>query len=230
MTTPPSGRPDSPGFSVPPPPSAIPPCPTPAYTCIKCSYLRLSPDEPNPTHAERWLANQNPPILHFDRATQYNHISVFGYALLTRTVVDLLRRYSPLLEVGAGTGYWAYETDKAGGDIIATDPRPASMTPQQRPWRFVYPLNGQEALVKHPDRNLLLCWPETSRWPNDTVRSFQGQYLIYIGEDRDGCTGNDEMFDALETLYRPIETLTIPQFAFNHDTLTVYRRLGHTAL
>ena len=103
------------------------------------------------------------------------------------------------------------------------------MTPDQRPWRFVEPRTGQEALVKHPDRNLLLCWPEISPWPNDTVRSFRGQYLIYVGEDREGCTGTDEMFDALETLYRPVQTLAIPQFTFNHDTLTVYRRLGHTA-
>ena len=31
--------------------------------------------------------------MHFDRVTRHNHITIFGYALLTRTTVDLLRKY-----------------------------------------------------------------------------------------------------------------------------------------
>ena len=176
------------------------------YVCIRCNYLQLSPSETDPTRAEHWLIAQEDDYMHFDRFTEHNHFAQFGYAVLTRPAVELLKRYSPILEVGAGTGYWAFETAAAGADIIATDPRPASMWPGQETWTNIYTLTGQEAVLKYPDRNLLMCWPETFRWPTETLRAFRGQYLLYVGEEREGCTGTNEMFDALENSTSPWNT------------------------
>jgi hypothetical protein len=46
----------------------------------------------------------------------------FGLAILDTRTLNLVRSFSPLLEVGAGSGYWAHELRKAGADIIPTDP------------------------------------------------------------------------------------------------------------
>ena len=53
-------------------------------------------------------------------------ITRFAFAILDSATVTALLKHGPFLEVGAGTGYWAYELRKAGADIIATDPEPYS--------------------------------------------------------------------------------------------------------
>jgi hypothetical protein len=46
--------------------------------------------------------------------------------------------------------------------------------------------SGEEAAVRHPDRTLFLCWPESQDkdwhpWAEDTVRAYHGDYVIYVG-------------------------------------------------
>jgi hypothetical protein len=36
--------------------------------------------------------------------------------------VQVLAPYAPIVEVGAGSGYWAYELRQAGVEVVATDP------------------------------------------------------------------------------------------------------------
>lgn len=39
----------------------------------------------------------------------------------TDKAIDTLKKYEPILEIGAGNGYWAYVLDKADCDILPTD-------------------------------------------------------------------------------------------------------------
>lgn len=48
----------------------------------------------------------------------------------------------------------------------------------------------------------------------------EGQYLIYIGEGRGGCTANDEFFDLVEC--KDICELDNSRFQSIHDYITVY--------
>src|ERR1700724_3111851 len=61
----------------------------------------------------------------------------FGYAVLTRHAVERLIPYGPFIEVGAGTGYWSYELQKAGCASIATD-RYTPETTEQSELRYCF--------------------------------------------------------------------------------------------
>lgn len=46
----------------------------------------------------------------------------------TDTAIDTIMRYDPIIEIGAGNGYWAYVLELAGCDIHPTDIRPEKGT------------------------------------------------------------------------------------------------------
>ena len=48
----------------------------------------------------------------------------YSYVLPQPHLIALLAFYSPLIELGAGTAYWAYLLELAGADIIAYDQAP----------------------------------------------------------------------------------------------------------
>ena len=48
-------------------------------------------------------------------------IQKFSYAIPNDEALDLILSYSPIVEMGAGLGYWAYLLDQKGCDIVAYD-------------------------------------------------------------------------------------------------------------
>ena len=145
--------------------------------------------------------------------------------MLTPEAIEIIRRYSPLLEVGAGTGYWASELARAGADIIATDPGHSAGFFRRSPryGQEILKLEARDAIRLHPERNLLMCWPHTGGWTWEAARDFRGQRLIYVGEGRMGCTGGSFLFDILRERYEIEGELEIPTFRTIHDRLQVWK-------
>ena len=83
-------------------------------------------------------------------------------------VIDEIAAHSPLVEIGAGGGYWARCLREAGADIIAYDRRPPG---EEAPWdwregnqwfddTWFLVQEGDESMAGlYPERTLLLCWP-----------------------------------------------------------------------
>jgi hypothetical protein len=155
-------------------------------------------------------------------------VQKFGFAILTDNIVEVLKKYSPILEVGAGSGYWASELQKAGVDIVATDALDyAKYTPvwSAHNYTVVVPLKGVEAVQKYPDRALLLVWPSyAANWATDSLKAFKGSTVLYVGEGDGGCTANDEFHQILRTEFEEIEDISMSQFWGIHDRLTIYKR------
>ena len=193
--------------------------------CGRCSCMRLSQPRTPMTMAESWLVQRAWPEYHQDDGPRMKFIRTFGIAILTGAAIRLIREYSPILEVGAGTGYWTMELAQTGVDILATDPTPGMYFEGSSLWTNVEMINGPEALEKHTGRNLLLCWPDRERWPSEVVSEFTGKHIIYVGEPRDGCTGNNRMFDILDERYELETRLEIPRFQKIHDQLEIWRRM-----
>lgn len=117
----------------------------------------------------------------------------------------------PVVEVGAGRGYWAAQLSAAGLRVSAFEISPPDRAenvsfPRVRGqvdvWHLVETLDGLR-LAEQPDCVLFLCWPPG--WGNtmasDLLASFEragGERLVYIGEPRGGRTGDEAFFDALE--------------------------------
>ncbi|MFB7858748.1 hypothetical protein [Rhodococcus qingshengii] len=105
-----------------------------------------------------------------------------------------------VVEVGAGTGYWAWQLEQCGIDVAAYDPNPVDEDNRYcsgGPYTTVLRQDASAA-AHHPDRALLLVWP-----PYDdpaaahALASYSGDLLIYAGEGDGGCTGDDTFHELL---------------------------------
>ncbi len=183
------------------------------------------------TMAQAWLRERRDDPTHDENECRMEFIEMFGFAVLTMSAVDFLRPYGPLLEVGAGSGYWSQELIEAGIDTVATDPKPWHNKRGRGfdAWAPIKRLKAQDAIATYPDRNLLICWPDNlhldpSDWPYQAVKAFQGEHLVLVGEDSAGCTGTPKMFAFLEREYQPHDLHYIPRFTGIHDRLEVWKR------
>src|ERR1700716_2853651 len=86
-----------------------------------------------------------------------------AFAVQTEEALATLARYAPIVELGAGTGYWAFLLRHRGVDIVAFDIAPPGQFPnaykfEPRTWTAVLQ-GGVEVLDQYPDHTLFLCWP-----------------------------------------------------------------------
>lgn len=156
-------------------------------------------------------------------------IREFGFALPCREAVKALKKLSPIVEVGAGSGAWSRLLASSGVDVVATDQgfetgywfRSGKHFPVAR-------IEASDAIRRYPRRNVLMIWPcYGAEWSANAVRLIRpGQSLALISEGPGGCVGSDSLFDHLDTHFRHIETVRIPCWQGIHDRLEIYRRLA----
>lgn len=144
----------------------------------------------------------------------------YSFAVPNNDAIQTLIKYSPLIEIGAGTGYWSYLINKAGGQCTAYD---------NGDWKwnqnYVKINKGGPEVLKNSKDNLFLCWPPyNDSMAADCLNNFNGKYLIYVGESYGGCTANDEFFNILKEKYTPEEVIRIPQWHGIHDCMVVYSK------
>ena len=196
----------------------------------------------NPTLMERWLhqsieAKQQELQLEWPNNRyamndiRWGATSAFGFAVITQEVVDgiiavaLQHGLTTLLGVGSGSGYLERELRARTSDldITSTDPDTKRTVDVHCDHR-----EALQMIAGNPDAGLLLSWPEFNPeidWPAETVKNFHGKLIFYIGEGKTWCTGTDEMHDALDDLYRPLEhDIVVPTFDQINDRLVIYER------
>ncbi len=147
------------------------------------------------------------------------------------------------VEMGAGSGYWAWQLTQLGVDMFAYDETPPQLktgnhwhSPRTGPYGellnetrsifFSVQEGKPDILSQHTDRTLFLSWPPMSDMASDCLKTYQGKRLVYIGEDDGGCTADDAFFAQLTedwvevASHRPIQWWAI------HDWITVYERVS----
>jgi len=174
-----------------------------------------------PKHYDKWKESTS---------IRNEHISQFGFAVLTEEIIEAIRGIGNFLEVGCGTGYWSYELNRAGIDVIATDPYPPGENYEgkyqfARSWTSIEKIMAKDAIKKYPERNLLTVWHDyAADWTGEMLLKFQGQYIVYVGEGSGGCTGSDAMHEILDSQFDIVQELDIPQFLGLNDRLFIYKR------
>lgn len=58
----------------------------------------------------------------------------------------------------------------------------------------------------------------------DYLCQYKGDTVIYIGEGRGGCTGDDSFHEKLKFEYKLVDVYWIPQHFGIHDQLYIYKR------
>ena len=105
-------------------------------------------------------------------------IEKYGFAIPNEEAIRKLVTLSPIVEMGAGIGYWASLIAEAGGQIEAYDKflgvENAYTFKHRDPW-FPVQSGEPELLKTHPANTLFLSWPcYKSPFANDCLKAFQG--------------------------------------------------------
>lgn len=174
-------------------------------------------------------------------------VARFAWAIPNEAALSALANLSPLVEIGAGTGYWAGLLAQMGADVVAYDQNPSGPAnrwhPEER--RFHPVLQAEaEAAGLHPDRTLFLCWPpygnDMAERALDAYETAGGSRLALIGES-DGATATSAFHRRIgagcdcgheweapcscpPSRWRELRTVAIPQWPGLHDYLAIYER------
>lgn len=156
-------------------------------------------------------------------------IKEFGFAAPSKKTFGTIARYSPLLEIGAGTGYWSRMLDRFYRcNIIATDLKSGMSSYKFQIGKYfqVNEMSAKDSIKQYYDRNVFLSWPSyNDPWAADAIQDMKpGQFLIYIGEGEGGCCADDNFFKILNNDFDEIESEKMLQFFWIHDYLSIYRK------
>ncbi len=161
-------------------------------------------------------------------------VHVFAWAIPNDAALDVIAAEAPILEVCAGTGYWSRLLRDRGVDVVATDLLEPDGHFAGITWTDVEPLDAAEAAARYTrvdartTRTLLLVWPPMSDVADRALAEFEnrgGETVIYVGEGRRGCTGDDGFHARLDRGWAVDVDVAIPHFFGLHDYLAVYRRI-----
>ena len=133
-------------------------------------------------------------------------IARYALAVPTEDALAAIATHAPhgVVEVGAGTGYWARLLAERGISVVAFDVAPPPDPNNQffagaEPWYSVE--SGDERVAAaHADRTLLLVWPTRESWPTEALRLYAaagGERVAYVGEGPGGRMGDDQLHAAL---------------------------------
>lgn len=140
--------------------------------------LPIPSDHPNPLLA-RYEAAQTAGTL-TDRWA-HKLVEEYAHAVPTEEALAFLKSLGPVVEVGAGTGYWAALLRARGVQVDAYD----NWTGYGYSKRdtFTEVTTGDASMTKlHPTHTLLLSWPSTHGAASTALSNFKGNRLAYVGE------------------------------------------------
>lgn len=114
-----------------------------------------------------------------------------------------------IIEVGAGTGYWASLLAEMGVYVVAFDRNPPSGN-KEGPWhsrqkRSYFDVQKRDVenvpWLQHMHRTLFLCWPPyNDRMGGTALKRYAmagGEQVVLISEGPGGCVGDETMWNAL---------------------------------
>lgn len=169
----------------------------------------------------------------------------YAWTAPTEEAIDRLVECGPLIEIGAGTGYWASLIEQRGGDVVCFDKHPPQgITSDEANWHAAqkpfHPVaqGGPDDAARYPERTLFLCWPPyDDPMGADAIAAYYeagGRQVAYIGEPGGGCTGDDEMAAMLGIgpsgddgqFFAVVDSCDVNSWETMNDSLWIFERIG----
>ncbi|EKX51505.1 hypothetical protein GUITHDRAFT_102771 [Guillardia theta CCMP2712] len=177
---------------------------------------------------------------------------VYAWSIPCEAALQKISSYSPLIEIGCGTGYWADILTKRGCDILAFNSEEWSEELSSEEGDMgqcgLHPsecfgevlLGGAEKVKEHPDRTLLLMWPDflgKGSFGLKSLDEYEGEFLILVGEWKGRTWGgytpelgdhgqsfSQEFQEAVTSSFEEVEVIRLPCWPLFLDTVMVFRR------
>ena len=125
----------------------------------------------------------------------------YTYAIPSDRIHSEIKRIcgDKIVEMGAGTGYWAKYLSQFDINIIAFDKKETRVEYCDDVYYSDIFEGTEEVLGEYSKYALMLVWPPYNEpFDYNCLKAYQGNYLIYVGEGYGGCTGDDDFFNLIE--------------------------------
>jgi hypothetical protein len=154
-------------------------------------------------------------------------IREFGFAIPCAEALEAAAGLAPLVEVGAGTGFWSALLHRRAVDCIPTDPAIGfGQVFKHGKYAAVVRVGAKTAARRWPERNLLMVWPTYDKtWARQCLKAMRvGRRIAIVTEGDGGCCADDGFFEALENCFVHERLIRLPQFPGIHDRLEIFRK------
>jgi len=162
---------------------------------------------------------------------------VFAHAIPTKEAITEIIKYNPIVEIFAGSGYWAWVLKKSGCKIEPYDnhnfckiKNDYSLCPY--PYYWLKPKTGTPDILKNNkfiNYTLLLCWPPDEDEGEEAAKCleyFKGSRLLYVGQKENGKTAGKKYFDILKKNWLPIKEIKLPSWSDSYSCeLIIYNKI-----
>ena len=140
-------------------------------------------------------------------------VEEYGWAVPNEEVLEYITSaFSRITEIGAGEGYWAKLLSERGTRVEAFDPE------SEQTWYDVTPERLERVESYVADNPVLLVWPPAGNSMARDVLDCGPSHVLYVGEQRGGCTADESFFDVLTDRYAPVEKIDIPSYTGVDDS------------
>eukprot|EP00730_Choanoeca_flexa_P013762 TRINITY_DN5678_c0_g1_i2.p1 TRINITY_DN5678_c0_g1~~TRINITY_DN5678_c0_g1_i2.p1 ORF type:complete len:573 (+),score=92.69 TRINITY_DN5678_c0_g1_i2:126-1721(+) len=163
---------------------------------------------------------------------------LYAYAVPNDAAMQaMLEHCGKIIEIGAGTGYWAAYMQASGISTEAFDVRPPSEGGDNagneyhgRTETFVKVDRGGVSAVNNTDaKTLFLCYPPPdTTMAADCLERFKGDMVAYVGEWQ-GATANEAFEKAILTDFELVQRVELPSFPNQSPFLFIFRRRSSAA-
>lgn len=167
-------------------------------------------------------------------AMRNDFVTEYSFTIPYYEVLSKILSFSPIVEIGAGSGYWARCLSELGGDIIAYDTFPPG---EHAPWEWFKGnpwyddswyqiMEGDESSAAlHPERTLFMAWPmPMSPMAYNALSLYKengGKTLIYIGDPNPASSGDEHFYELLYSC-REIETTELYGWPGINEKILIY--------
>jgi hypothetical protein len=154
----------------------------------------------------------------------------FAYAIPNEEALGEIQRHGPVVEIGAGKGYWASLLRQRGTQVAAFDKFPletgANEYHAMGDKSFTEIAKGSvEQVRKFPDHNLLLVWPPPKEpMALNALNQYKGKTVFYVGDWKSDFIGDDAFHERLNDRFDVKKEIQLPNFPGYDDFLHVYER------
>jgi len=135
-----------------------------------------------------------------------------------------------VVEMGAGSGYWAWLLSQLNVEVDAWDANPEASITEGTPWEHKW-FNVQEGTPevlsdnRYIDWTLLLVWPPLSDpMATNALKAFSGSQVVYVGENGEGCTADGEFHDLLYEEFDYVDGYQNPAWQLLNDCTYFFKR------
>lgn len=161
-------------------------------------------------------------------------VSEYCFTIPCYDILKKVASHSPIVEIGAGSGYWARCLGEFGADVAAYDRFPPG---QEDPWdwrsgnswfdeSWCHIIDGDEsAAASHPDRALFMAWPmPSSPMAYNALVHYKnagGRTLIYIGDPHPSSSGDEHFYRELAQ-HKELERVDLYGWPGINEKLIIY--------